>query len=270
MKFALIGYPIGNSPSPVMHNAAFAERGIAATYVLRPTQLSEVTQIKQELLQLLWRGLNVTTPLKTAMAQEVRCVGAAERARAVNTIFRSDGQWQGELTDVYGVEKPLHDRGIHNARALVIGSGGAARAAALALDALQSEVHIIARNVKNAQQVLQELRLPVDQRVHFLGDESFSKLVFSFDVLIQATPLSKSADPWPYVWQLKADCLRFDMNYLPKRTPFLDYCEGPVIEGWEMLLWQGAKAWELWTQQQAPVDVMRRALLQTIATVPFV
>jgi shikimate dehydrogenase len=244
LTYALIGHPIGGSPSPAMHGAAFGALGMDAEYVLHETA------VPPDLSP--FSGVNVTTPLKVAMAAKVTLVGDAATAGATNTLYRAGGRWHGALTDVDGVQVPLLQRGMTGpGGALILGAGGAARAAAIALAGLGFDVTVAARG-----------GAPWAPRAI-----SFANLEAAFArarVLVQAT----SAESLRLPWQSASPGLAFEMRYRPRETAFLREARAAgysVVEGWEMLLAQGVRAFELWTGVAAPTAVMRQALLAALS-----
>jgi shikimate dehydrogenase len=269
-RYALAGYPVAHSPSPAMHNAAFAAVGLEAHYRLRPTRADQAHEVIAELRDGRWDGLNVTTPLKTIVASGVQLDAVASRAGAVNTVWRQGPHLCGALTDVDGVREPLLAAGVKSgAEALVIGSGGAARAAIVALDQMGATAHVAARSTEKAVSALNALRPRGAGQTLSLDDQSALAALFpSLEVIIQATPVGRAGDAHPLPWPCAAPRLvAFEMVYLPERTPFAVQASeagGSVIEGWQMLLEQGVRAFELWTGQPAPRDVMRQALRQHI------
>lgn len=268
-RFALVGDPIAHSPSPHMHNAAFQSRSIAAHYSLRPTPEADAAEVLNELKNGHWDGLNVTTPLKETFTPFVELDENAKRALAVNTITVRDGQLKGALTDVEGVRRPLESREADGDAALVIGAGGAARAAALALADMGFRVHVAARRREPAEELLGRLDSAAAGDVYSLSGAGALRPVFaSVGVVVQATPAGKAGERHPLPWEdAHAGIIAFEMLYRPLQTPFLEDAKrsgARLVQGWEMLLHQGAASWALWTEQQAPLDIMQKALLEAL------
>jgi shikimate dehydrogenase len=265
-RYALVGHPIAHSPSPAMHNAGFAALAIEARYELRPTQADEVPALLGELGRGLLAGANVTTPLKTIVAASVRLEGLAARARAVNTVWREGTNLVGALTDVDGVAEPLRALHLRGEDALVLGAGGAARAAALALESLGLVVHVAARRLTQAESLLSELALRRPGRALALGDAAEVPTALSrCAVVVQATPASDLRLDWSHA---QADTIAFEMLYRPARTLFLEGAQAAGarrIGGAEMLLAQGLRSFEIWTGRPAPREAMRLALERALA-----
>jgi shikimate dehydrogenase len=267
LNFALVGSPIDQSPSPAMHNAAFKALGMDAFYSLRVTDQNHVAVLMNEIKSGKWSGLNITTPLKTLVAPHVQKTPRAARAQAVNTVWFANGVWCGDLTDVDGVAKPLVDANApRGCDALIIGAGGAARAALLALETLDCTIHVAARRVEQAEQIMTELAPKKSGLTISLDDPEPLDDVFSqSSIIVQTTPVGRQGEDHLLPWQkIHKNCFAFEMLYAPRRTPFLAHAVkagAQDIEGWRMLLEQGAKSFEIWTGRFAPRDVMQQAIL---------
>lgn len=264
LKLGLIGSPIERSLSPVMHQAALHALGIDGIYALRPTTVDSILEPLTELQRGLWHGLNVTLPLKTLAAERVICHGHAKRARAVNTLWCEEDRLHGELTDVFGIQEPLRRRGLTPHQALILGTGGAARACAVALSEMACAVTVAARDVAKAEVLLRELSLPEDV-VSFFDEPALRQALARSELILQATSAGLHGMELNLPWDgLHKGAWAFELIYNPRETGFLRAARAAgaeLIEGWEMLLEQGALSLERWTQQAAPREVMRSALL---------
>ena len=252
-----------------MHNAAFAALGLDHHYELRPALPADAHAVLDELARGVFDGFNVTTPLKTILAASVELVGIAVRARAVNTLWREGSRLSGTNTDVDGVVQPLAARGVAGGDALIVGSGGAARAAALALESLGLVVHLAARRPSEAQAILDTLAVARPGRVIALDDVAgLRSLAPDLAVIVQATPLGRDGPGPDLPWQhVRAGVVAFEMLYRPRVTGFITAARaagGRVVEGWEMLVAQGARSFELWTGREAPRDVMARVVRERL------
>jgi len=265
--YALFGSPIQRSPSPAMHNAAFTAMGVPARYHLRPARRDEAAAVIDEVRRGLWRGANVTTPLKILVGERVPLRGAAIRARAVNTLCWEEETLVGHLTDVQGVSDPLRLRDLPQGHAVILGAGGAARAAALAVEELGREVRWLVRDVAKGQATAQALGIAARTTdVVALSDTAGAITLLSrAAVIVQATPVGGQGEVHDLPWHaVRNDCVAFEMLYRPQQTAFLAAAARHgcrCIEGWEMLLAQGAAAFSLWTGCAAPMEIMRAALL---------
>lgn len=266
---AVLGDPVEHSLSPAMHNAAFRAVGFDGVYVafhVRPAGLRAALQGLQALGAL---GCNVTVPHKEAMARLLRDKSpAAQSTGAVNTVvFGTDGV-RGDNTDAYGFRRALEEAGqpVRGSRVVLIGAGGAARAALFALAEVEAaDVVIVNRTLSKARSLARTFATP---RTHMHGlplDRLCDPtLLESADLVVNTSSLGLGGEPFApmRVDATRRDCLFFDL--IPKRqTPFLQLARDGrrrALDGTPMLLHQGAAAFRQWTGCDAPVEVMRRAL----------
>ena len=282
MKYAgLIGYPVAHSLSPRMQQAAFDEYGIEARYALWETAPDALAGRIASLRAPEIIGANVTIPYKAkALALVDERDALAVRVGALNTIVNRDGRLIGYNTDVQGFIRALSESAGHllsgenNRRAVIAGTGGAARAAALGLlengfEELvllgRTEAHLI-----QLQRDLQRMASLSGSAVHIrarrFGSSDLATLFARTDLLVNATPvgLYENDAPLPLdVTLLPATAVVMDMIFNPPETALLRAaathgCQ--TINGLSMLLYQGALAFELWTGRDAPVAAMRKAL----------
>lgn len=278
-RYVLCGDPIDTSPSPAMHNAGFAALNLPAHYGLLPIAADaeeKMDRLVEDVAGDTIAGANITTPLKEKLATRVELDPRAKRAGAVNTLWAERGTVRGTLTDIDGVRLPLESRGLlplsrsvgattpsQDPRiGVIIGSGGAARAAAIALDDLDCEVHLIARNVERAADLLRQVAPRRMGQVH--TTDTSDELLSVCRVLIQATPVGKAGERHALALHLlRPASIAFEMLYLPSRTPFLASAAqagAHTVAGWEMLLAQGRRSFQIWTGEEAPEEAMRVAL----------
>lgn len=262
--YGLLGNDVLRSLSPAIHNRAFAELGRDAVYV--PLQAESLAAFLQALPDLALSGFSVTRPYKQAILAELAAVQEeAALAGSVNTVVvRDDGGLLGSSSDGDGVLLPLARRcEIAGKRVAVLGAGGAARAAALALVRAGACVTVLARRPEQAEQVASAVRCshaPLD---------AFAAL--DWDVLVNATPVGSGALPGalPVPRELlRRGTIVFDMVYEPSETPLLAAaaargCE--TIGGVEMLVAQAVGQLRVWTGQEPPVAAMTEAALAALA-----
>jgi shikimate dehydrogenase len=240
----LIGEGIGYSASPALHNAAFAALGIDARYELRdvpePGLAAEVDALRQPDRL----GANVTKPHKVTVCDLVDEV-APEVARlgAANTIVAADGRLVAHNTDLAAITAELAEVGASSRRAVVLGAGGASRAAVAALEDLGADAVVVTRASWGD-----------------LADE-----LLRAEVLVNATPIgteNPSATAVP-AELLRPDLAVLDLVYRPSPTRLVREAQAvgaPARGGAGMLLRQAVDSFSLFTRREAPVDVMRRAL----------
>lgn len=275
----LIGWPLSQSKSPAMHNAATAALGIDWAYVPFPVREEDVAAAVQGLRALGVRGVNVTVPHKQAVMPFLDEIHpAAQAIGAVNTIvFKRSASsqhstaigyntdWTGFLTDLASQQVAVAGRGC-----LVLGGGGSARAVAYALASAGGRVHLLSRRIQQAQQVAQGIapHFPEEHvSYHTLRELPQLAAQWPAPLIINATPLGMApevhASPWPAELAFPPAAVVYDLVYNPSRTLFLQQAEAAgcrTINGLGMLLYQGAQALTLWTGQQPDLALMRRAL----------
>jgi shikimate dehydrogenase len=268
---ALIGDPVGGSVSPHMHRAAFAAAGVDLEYVAERVSLRGLPAAYAAMAGR-YAGLNVTRPLKEAIVPLLDDIGPeAAAAGSVNTVVLTDGRAVGRSTDGAGFLAAL--RRVHPGpveRAIVLGSGGAARAVAMALAEAGVHVVTIGRNAAAGVRMVVHLA-DHGGRVRFEhspwhADAVLARALSRCDLLVNATPLGglddPSACPLPAGLDPGPATTVFDLVYRPRRTTLLVRAEAAgcrTVEGVEMLIEQGARSFELWTRLDAPVQVMRHA-----------
>lgn len=266
----LIGHPLGHTLSPGMQNAALRERDISGIYLPFDVPSDEgVGEFMRGAAKLGVRGFNVTIPYKeVAFSYVDQLDDEARRAKAVNTVLvQPDGSLKGFNTDIFGLSEALRtaDYDPRNKRALIIGAGGASRAAVIALWKMGAKIEISNRHPQRAEELVRSMRvfvktLPLDA---LDGEKPYS-------LIINATPVGmRGFGGSPLVPDrliAGADAV-MDMVYNPIETPLLDAARKhgvKAIHGLDMLLHQGAKAFEIWTGTNAPVEVMKKELMGAI------
>jgi shikimate dehydrogenase len=233
----LLGWPTSHSLSPPMQNAGFAALGLDWAYVPLPTPPEQLGDAVRGLVATGFAGANVTIPHKEsviAFCDELDEV--AERAASVNTLVLGDGRILGSSTDGEAVTSQIEPEGL---RALVLGTGGAAKAVAASLEAAGAEVVVV-----------------IGRR-----DPGWPPSGDGFDVLINATPVKDELLVAPHPGMQVVD-LAYEPNGCPTAliaaATELD-CH-PCVDGLDVLLAQGAASFERWTGEAAPLLAMRAAL----------
>lgn len=275
-QVGLIGYPVAHSRSPQMHNAAFREIGFDAEYTLWETPPGTLEERVASLRAPGILGANVTIPYKEDVVPLLdECYVLAGRIGAVNTIVNHNGKLIGYNTDAPGMlralaEFPGFSFDSRGKETVILGTGGAARAAAVALaeDWAQS-VTILGRDEARIGALLHHLRLwEVETQISgalFNSTEANIRLQKA-DLVVNATSVglkSSDTDVLIDVNLLPVDALVMDMVFSAGLTPLLQAARARgcfVMHGLSMLLYQGTLAFELWTGRDAPVEVMRHAL----------
>ena len=255
--YGVAGDPIVHSLSPVIMNTALRRENVNGVYLaLHAKALKDLIHCVREIPL---HGLSITMPYKQAVLEYLDNTDAyTAKVGACNTIVRGqDGKLYGFNTDVAGVVRPLEQRlPIESAKALVLGAGGAARAAVFALKERGAEVSILNRSTAKAQQLARQAKARTIKRADLRKS--------AFDIIINATPIGMgSVRDCP----LKEDEIQakvvFDMVYDPVETRLLQLARAKgiaVIPGVEMFVHQAARQFEIWTGKPAPAGDMLQAV----------
>ncbi len=269
--FGLVGNPVEHSLSPPMHEAAYEERGIDARYVTFEPDPEDIEDAIQGAAALGITGLNVTIPFKQDVLEVVDPDGLAARIGAVNTVKLSTDPPTGYNTDAAGVTQALahHDVQIREQNAVVVGAGGAARAVAFALADAGADIMIANRTVERAHglaEAVDEVGSDLSATGHEL--DALPDLLGEAGLLVNATSVGMDEDRSPVPSKaLHADLAVLDAVYSPLRTRLLRDAEDAgalTIDGGWMLLYQGVRAFERWTDEPAPVETMNAALRERL------
>lgn len=272
---ALLGDPVAHSLSPRMHAAAFRARGLRWAYVAFRVRPEDLGAAVAGLRALGFAGANVTIPHKVAVLDLVDGLDAsARRCGAANTLVFAEGRrLVGYNTDVAGVRRALREEGVdpRGLRAAVLGAGGAARAACVALAEGGAERVLVVARRQAAARVLCGRMGEEFPQVRFdpcpFEGEALRTAAREADLVVNATPVGmhphEDASPLPGPEYLRRGQVVFDMVYNPARTRLLRLAEqvgARAVGGLSMLVHQGAEAFELWTGTPAPVDAMKQAV----------
>lgn len=251
--YGVAGDPISHSLSPVMMNAAFRRETVNAVYLaLHGKSLKDLMACVHEIPI---RGMSITMPYKEEIVPLLANSDPLTRQiGACNTVVRSqDGKLYGFNTDVAGIVSPLEQRmHLEGKRILVIGAGGAARAAAFGLKNRNAEVFIVNRTPEKAQSLARQ------SKTKYVKRADLAKM--SFDVIINATPLGMNGNKQSPLEEKELNTqYLFDLVYTPAETKLVKMAKAKglhVIPGLEMFVQQGARQFEIWTGKPAPVAEM--------------
>lgn len=272
---AIIGDPVRHSLSPVMHNAAFAAVDLDWLFVALPVERGAGAHAMDAIRVLGIEGLSVTMPHKAdaaAACDELR--GDAARLRSVNCVSRGPGRTLvGESTDGEGFIRSLREEGHDPSgrRALVLGAGGAARAVVLALAQAGASVAVSARRAEAAADAA-----ALTDGIEAVEWPAVADAARARDLVVNATPIGMSGGDetgtLPFLpGHFGPGQVVADLVYQPRRTALLELAAAggaATVEGVGMLVHQGAIAFERWTAREAPVAVMRAAVLAALAGAP--
>jgi shikimate dehydrogenase len=251
-RYLVVGNPISHSLSPVIQQAALIELSVDAVYLARQVDAGGMTEIVDDVRTGRLAGANVTMPHKGLACELVdRVDGDAAIAQSVNTLLRAGEEVVGLSTDIPAIRAEWQRRALPDSSVLILGSGGAAAAALVALDGL--ELYVSARHVSNLESLRRRLEI------------AFETVPWATPVpgvaLVNATPLGMNGESLPPGLLAAAEGL-FDMAYGSLPTPAVVGAKTlghPVVDGLDMLVAQAALSFEAWTGFPAPLEVMRKA-----------
>ena len=249
----ITGHPLAHSLSPIMQNSAIMSAGINAVYLKFPSESTR--HIGDAMRGYDIRGMNVTIPHKSNVIEEMDSLSkTAESIGAINTIINRNGKLVGDNTDSKGIQFAFRDNVPDSgSKALIMGSGGAARATVHAMLEMGCEVTVSGRNHKTVDSIVEDFSVIGTSKV----DAS------EFDVVINCTPIGmESGGEYPAELTLNKGQIVFDAVY-NRITPLVDLAHKSgctVLDGKDMLIGQGAESFRLWFGKEADTNAMRRAL----------
>jgi shikimate dehydrogenase len=266
MRAAVLGRPVAHSLSPVLHRAAYAALGLDEwTYDALDVGAEDLPDLLAGLGEE-WRGFSVTMPCKQAAVDVADVVEPLPRLlHAANTLVRTDAGWRAENTDVTGIGMALRLAGVEQVgAAAVIGAGGTAAAAAVALASLGAEhVDVVVRDPSRAGDVVRVLdTLGVPVTVTPLDEARLDA-----PLIVSTVPVDAQSGLLALPW--RADLTLLDVLYSPWPTALADHVTalgGTVAGGLDVLFWQATVQVELMTGQPAPIEAMRSALDAALAS----
>lgn len=273
----VIGAPIAHSLSPIIQNVALHEAGLDYVYTAFPVHRVALASAVCGLRDAGVVGFNVTIPFKTEIMPLLDALSEdAQRIRAVNTVvIASDGTMTGHNTDVTGFMAGFAARGIGLAgkRTVLIGAGGAARAALWGLlRSGVSSVCIGVRNLAKGKALCTDFAADGTLAMYCFDDPHFRDVLCTADIVVQTTPIGMSpqTDAMPPVdpAAISPSAAVYDLIYTPAETAFLRAAAAhgcTTINGETMLVMQGAEAFSLWTGVRPNTDLMQRVLREELA-----
>jgi shikimate dehydrogenase len=265
-----------------MHNAAFDAFGMNWRYVALPVHPDAIKKAINGLVALGFRGANVTVPHKQSVIASLdKTERNASLLNAVNTIvIHCEGEQKSESvgynTDVQGFIRALQEGGFDPAAggsAVVVGAGGASRAVVYGLiTSGVKNIWVLNRTLAKGQALVDQFSSIVHPdtclQALALEQDTLVETVRQTDLLVNTTTVGMTPNLhesiWPDEVQLPSNLTVFDLVYNPLETLLLKQARlagANAVDGLGMLIWQGALAFELWTNKQAPVDVMREACM---------
>jgi shikimate dehydrogenase len=266
--YCIIGDPVSHSLSPAMHNAAFKSLSMDDVYIAYKVSSHELESSVESLRSVKISGFNVTIPHKIAVLQYLDEVDLLSRkAGAVNTVASIDGRFKGFNTDIQGFLQPLLNRGIdfRGLSVLLFGAGGSARAVVASLSSVTgiSKLVVANRTYNKSSELSKQAELQgLTSSVSMI--EEAKVMAKRFDLIVNATSVGlQSNESILDSEDIDGSSTVYDLVYRPVMTKLLENARekgARVIYGYEMLLEQGAQAFEIWTGLKAPILAMKKAL----------
>ena len=265
--YGIIGYPLGHSLSPLLHNWGFQHYNLGAVYCRWPMPTDRLPEFITAMRTLPIQGVSVTIPHKRMVMPYLDGLTVdALHAGAVNTLFWSDAKLWGDNTDVQGFLAPLMARRSQIRTALVLGVGGASRAVVWGLKRIGAErIAVCGRSPENTESLAREAgceQLSWEKRGQWSGD-----------LVVNATPLGMSGkheemSPWP--GKMSNIRIAYDLVYNPQETCFLRQAKESGIQaigGLEMFIAQAQGQFRLWTKKELPDEPVREVLSSALGEV---
>jgi shikimate dehydrogenase len=273
----VIGWPVGHSFSPAMHNAAAADLGLDFVYVAMPVEPEHLAAAVRGLPAIGFRGFNVTVPHKEKVMPLLDEVDtAAQAVGAVNTVvIQREGRPRlvGYNTDWSGFMADVQEQGVEvqGQECLVLGAGGSARGVAYGLASAGGRVHLFARRIEQGWQLVQDLAGHVSQGQILAYDwqeiGDVCRELAAVSLIVNTTPVGMTPQvgetPWPAGVPFPKGVFVYDLVYNPAETRLVREARTAgcrAVTGLGMLLHQGAQAFRLWTGHEPDRQVMAKVL----------
>ncbi len=272
----VIGNPIQHTLSPAIQNAAFKHLNLDFIFVAFKVTTTELEMAIQGMRSLNICGLNITMPHKKNVIKYLDEMDSLVRSlNSVNTIVNKKGLLFGFSTDGIGAVKALQENGVHlsSSKVVLIGAGGAGRAIAFSIVNKVKDLVVLNRDPKKVKTLEFDLKLKNNKNIHcgILSENSLKKNLRSSDVLINATNIGMNPNSNLSIINpkfLTSNLTVMDIVYTPLETKLLADAKkvgAKTIDGVEMLIYQGAASFKLWTGRKAPIETMRLGALKQIS-----
>jgi len=269
--YLLIGNPVMHSLSPAMHNLALKHNKIGGEYISVSVSSRDVNMVLAHCTNDSFLGANITIPHKELFLDMVdELTDEAKEIGAINTLVKQDGKLIGHNTDAYGFIKPIENYidTLHGERVIIFGSGGATKAIVFALQDLGVEqIVLVSRRPEMYESNGSEniIRCSYDNWIAYADDAA---------MIVNATPLGMTpnteSSPVPdQDIEILNEKICYDIVYNPRQTKFLKQAiqaDGTPIGGLDMLIYQGAKSFNLWTGFEFPIEKIRTKLDEVLPT----
>ncbi len=275
MICGLIGDPVAHSLSPVMHNTAFQSLSLNYAYIPFKVNSEALGKAINGMRALHIRGLNVTIPHKVAVIPLLdKLDHQAMMIGAVNTVVNDNGILTGYNTDAGGFLQSLTENNIEitGKKVLILGAGGAARSISFALMEKNVQISLLNRSIEKANVVADLLNTRFGKKVEVseLNEDNLQRDLHNCDLVVNTTSAgmhpNSNETPIP-AHLLKKTLIIYDIIYSPIITRLMRDAgmQGArVVGGVDMLVWQGAQAFEKWTGRSAPVKIMKKVIMKQL------
>ena len=266
--FAVIGDPIDHSLSPNIHSAAFRELNLDCSYIAYKIAKDELEEGIESLKKIKIDGFNVTIPHKVEMMKYLdRLDESCSIIGAVNTVTNDNGILKGYNTDMDGFLEPFKKRSlnIRGLKVLLLGAGGAARAIVAGFTKEHAKSITVAnRTVENANKI-SEFSNKIGLKANAIRIDEIGDTAKNYDVIVNATSVGLKNEPSIISLDgINSETIVYDIVYSPINTDFIKKAKEKgaiVIYGYEMLLGQASRAFQIWHGVEAPYNAMKKALL---------
>ncbi len=266
--YAVIGDPIDHSLSPNIHNAAFKKLELDCTYIAYRIPKNDLADGLEGLKKIQISGFNVTIPHKIEIMkyidkfdEDCSLIGAS------NTVSNNDGVLKGYNTDMDGFLEPIKSRNlsIEGEETLLLGAGGAARAIVAGLAKEKVGKITLANRTKDKAIELKEFAQKIGIQTNVIALEDIGRSTADFKLIVNATSIGLKNEPTPVpIETINQNTIVYDIVYMPLNTDLIKKAKekgAVVIYGYEMLLGQAVRAFEIWHGIKPPYDVMKRTIL---------
>ena len=266
--YAVIGDPIDHSLSPAIHNAAFAFLGLDCTYIAYRIPKDDLAEGIESLKLINIAGFNVTIPHKVEMMKLLDCVDEdCKTIGATNTVDNENGKFKGYNTDMDGFLEPIKKRNLSckDSNVLLVGAGGAARAIVAAFAKEKAHKITIANRTKEKAEDLIKFANKLGIESEYTDLSNAGNTAGNYKFIVNATSVGMKGNSSPISTRtINKDCIVYDIVYMPVETELLEQSKkqgATIIYGWEMLLAQAMRSFEIWTKRNAPYEAMKLTLL---------
>ena len=266
--FAVIGDPIDHSLSPTIHNAAYRELKMECTYIAYKVNKGDLATGIESLKKIKISGFNVTIPHKIEMMRYLDNVDdTCKKIGAVNTVLNDDGILRGFNTDMDGFLEPIKRKEIQikNSKIFLLGAGGASRAIIAGFQKEGADNIVIANRTKENGDELARFSNDIGLDATSVQLDAMNELNSKFDFIVNASSLGLKGEKNIIPSSLMDEQTTvYDIVYKPLKTDLINTAKEKnckIIHGYEMLLGQAIRSFEIWLDQKAPYEAMKRSIL---------